>query len=175
MKIAVTLIFGEEVVWGNSKAFGASLRGDQRRPPCDVTPRVQFCGEFFESGETREMEVFDTYIFETRGGFNWTETCIHVVAEWEADKHNGAIWRWEGCGCTAHIWTGHDCGCQYMACSIFTPHELGVREKEEGSITTHQGVTIAWKRVNKEQEDETSTGRTDGHRCRDDDRVCLVE
>jgi hypothetical protein len=156
-------------------------------------PEVQFCGKFFLNGMTRVIDVFETYEVK-EAATNWRGPCdtaelvttpsgsrsnpevglaTHVVDEWDADKNKNVLFKFKGCTFTGHIWSGCSCDCNKMAANIFTPHELGVDDAEEGSKTTHQGVTIAWKRVNEEKDNETGTGRTHGCGHCNDDRLCV--
>jgi hypothetical protein len=196
MIIAVTLTFDPLMVLGGAPVgqhFGCGIEGLEEIAK-QFPPEVQFCGHFFRTGETKEIRVFDTY--EVReAGTNWRGAsanelvnepfgslpekeigyATHIVGEWDIEQNKNLLFKFDRCMFTGHIWSGVPCDCNKMAANVFTPHELGAVEHEEGSLTTHQGVTIAWKRVKEEKVDETSIGRTDGCHCGDDDRVRLDE
>jgi hypothetical protein len=193
MRVAITLTFEPVVVLGpaNHQTDDDGLM----RLAEEFPPVVQFCGKFFKNGETKKIDVFETY--EVRGAItNLRDICAndelvtpspldaperevghatHIVGEWDADKSKNVVFKFGGCMFTGHIWSGCPCDCNKMAANIFTPHELGVDDAEEGSITTHQGVTIAWKRIKEEKDNETGTDRTHGCGHRHDDRLCVPE
>jgi len=156
MKVEITLTFDPMTVLGAARV-GRSL-DVSRESLADVAkmfpPEVQFCGEFFKNGETREIEVFETYevIEADRGGrAPGPGMATRVAGEWDAEQNRNLLFKFGGCTFTAHIWSGCPCDCNKMAANIFTPHELGVDGASEGSVTTHQRVTIAWKRIEEEE------------------------
>ena len=104
MRIAVTLTFEDEVVWSNPYASAACLRRPGQVPDIDVTPKVQFCGEFFVTGETKEFEVQDRYTVIDGPLLDVPsreiEHCTHVLGEWDAGGRHDAISKWMGCSCT---------------------------------------------------------------------------
>jgi hypothetical protein len=137
MKIEVTLTFPPEAVYRNCFAPGFYRGGDVD----GYTPKVQFCGEWFESGQTRVLEVFDSYhiVNGCHPDFDGNMSVKDGVCFVERFIHSAH---------TGHLFTGCKCSCDRIALKdFFTPHEL---MRQDGNIVvTGQGVTISWKKVEK--------------------------
>ena len=145
MKIEVTLTFPPEAVYRN--CFAPCFYGGGHVD--GYTPKVQFCGEWFESGQSRVIEVQDRYVVLTpdyQPKEIPEEAC--VIEKFVHSPHTG------------HLFSGYPCSCDRIALhQFFTPHALidgvptalrrasMIGHRHEGSVITKEGVTIKWKEV----------------------------
>ena len=168
-KVAVTIVFSPEAVYGDEKP--------NMEP--DVGPQIQFMGKYFQSGQTFTFKTAKSYSIlgcvVKDGAFSLIPstlalsvpthvTCVEVNGEWDQEEAPCQVLRrHDGCGWSGHVWSGGvDCGCNKKAVDPFTLKALGAHANATGKVTTPEGVTITWKHITEEEDNEVVNCNDDG-------------
>ena len=167
-KVEVTIVFPPSAVYGDERPAVAP----------EIGPQIQFMGKYFQFGQTFTFKKAKSYSVQgcmVRDGYNGLTpttgfipvdimTCVEVNGEWDPEEAPCQVLRrHDGCSWSGHVWSGGvDCGCNKKAIDPFTLKALGAHANATGKVTTPEGVTITWKHITEEEDNEVVNCNDDG-------------